>query len=136
MNVIVDTCVWSETLRRNPPTSSIVSKELTTLILEHRVKMIGSVRQELLSGVRDKKQFDKLEKNLNAFPDIQLTKEDHVLAARFFNLCRSKGIQGSNTDFLICAVAVHHKLSIYTTDKVFSLFHQYIPLVLHEPKRN
>ena len=27
-------------------------------------------------------------------------------AAKFFNVCRSKGIQGSNTDFLICAVAV------------------------------
>jgi hypothetical protein len=28
------------------------------------------------------------------------------MAAQFFNLCRSRGIQGSNTDFLICACSV------------------------------
>ncbi len=40
---------------------------------------------------------------LPAFPDIELTSEDYELAAEFFNTCRSNGVKGSNTDFLICA---------------------------------
>jgi hypothetical protein len=38
-------------------------------------------------------------------PDFPILTEHYVTAARFFNLCRSKGIQGSNTDFLICVAA-------------------------------
>lgn len=45
----------------------------------------------------------------------------------------SRGIQGSNTDFLICAVANRNKISIYTTDKDFELFSRHIQIVLHRP---
>lgn len=37
-------------------------------------------------------------------------------AAEFYNHCRNKGVQGSNTDFLICAVAARFKTPIFTTD--------------------
>ena len=30
---------------------------------------------------------------------LALTRQDHELAAQLFNTCRSKGVQGSNTDF-------------------------------------
>ena len=39
-----------------------------------------------------------------------------------FNLCSWQGVEGSNTDFLICAVAEHLDLSILTTDQDFRLF--------------
>ena len=58
--------------------------------------------------------------------------EDYVTAARFYNLCRSKGIQGSNTDFLICAVAVRNNFAVFTTDNDFALFATRLPIVLHE----
>lgn len=135
MKALVDTCVWSETLRRKNSATSTVSEELRSLILEHRVEIIGSIRQELLSGICEKPQFDKIKTQLSAFSDIPITSDDHVLAAQFFNLCRTKGVQGSNTDFLICAVAVRHKLSIYTTDKDFEHFHNHLPIVLHKPER-
>jgi predicted nucleic acid-binding protein len=51
-----------------------------------------------------------------------------------FNLCRAKGIQGSNTDFLICAVAVRHDFTIFTTDGDFRLFAKCLPIVLYESK--
>jgi len=103
--------------------------------LEHRVDIIGSIRQELLPGLREAAQFERLEKHLAAFPDIALTTDDYITAAKFSNVCRSKGIQGSSTDFLICAVAVRRQLAIYTTDKDFPLFAKYLPLVLHETRR-
>lgn len=132
MKVIVDTSVWSLALRRDKEDSSALVQELRQIILSHRVQMIGPIRQEILSGIRSASQFIKLRKHLESFPDLPILTEDYITAAQFFNHCRSKGIQGSNTDFLICAVAVRNKFSIYTTDKDFDLFSKYIQIVLHK----
>ena len=132
MKVIVDTSVWSLALRRDKQDSPAPVQELRHIIQGHRVQMIGPIRQEILSGIRSESQFKKLRKHLESFPDLPILTEDYVTAARFFNHCRSKGIQGSNTDFLICAVAVRNKFSIYTTDKDFELFSEHIQIVLHK----
>ena len=88
--------------------------------------------RRLLSGVREPSHFEKLEERLAVFPDAPIRTEDYVTAAKFFNLCRSRGIQGANTDFLICAVAVRNEFAIFTTDKDFSLFAKCLPIVLHK----
>ena len=133
MKVLVDTSVWSLALRRTKFPLSPAVQILRNLILEHRVEIIGPIRQEILSGIRLKSKFEKLETQLTAFPDIPITTEDYVTAAKYFNICRAKGIQGSNTDFLICAVAVHHKMTVYTTDHDFGMFARHLPVVLHIP---
>ena len=132
MKVIVDTSVWSLALRRDKQGSFAPAQELRQLIHDHRVQMIGPIRQEILSGIRSESQFKKPRKHLESFPDLPILTKDYVTAAGFFNLCRSKGIQGSNTDFLICAVAANNKLSIYTTDKDFERFSKHIQIVLHD----
>lgn len=135
MRVLVDTSIWFEALRKaKRKTESIVVTELRNLILEHRVDVIGPVRQEILSDLREDAQFERLKQHLSAFPDLSLTTDDYVMAAKFFNTCRSKGVQGSNTDFLICAVAVRRQLAIFTTDKDFSLFAKRLPIVLHKTR--
>jgi len=133
MKVIVDTSVWSLALRRSKLDTSAPVQELHHLIHDHRVQMIGPIRQEILSGIRSESQFIKLQKHLESFPDLPILTEDYVTAAKFFNHFRSKGIQGSNTDFLICAVAVRNRFSIYTTDKDFDLFSKHMQIVLHQP---
>lgn len=65
--------------------------------------LIGPIRQEILSGIKDKKQFNLPREKLESFYDHKITWNDYKTVAEFFNLCRSKGIKGSNTDFLICA---------------------------------
>ncbi len=132
MKVIVDTSVWSLALRRGKQAVSAPVQELRNLIQDHRVQMIGPIRQEILSGIRRESQFKKLQNHLKSFPDLPILTEDYVTAARFFNLCRSKGIQGSNTDFLICALAVRNKFSIYTTDKDFEQFSKHVHVALHQ----
>ena len=134
MKVIADTCIWSLALRRTRSESGFLVKELIELITELRVQMIGSIRQELLSGIKSKKQFNELKKRLTAFPDLELQSRDFELAAEFFNTARSKGIQGSNTDFLICSVAHRHHLSIFTTDKDFTFYSQFLPISLYESR--
>ena len=134
MRVLVDTSVWSLALRRDKPAESPVVAELIELIREVRAQLIGPVRQELLSGIRSQVQFQKLRNHLRAFPDMEVTTADYETAADFFNLCRGKGIQGSNTDFLICAIAARHKIPIFTTDEDFRLFQPHLPILLHRPR--
>jgi predicted nucleic acid-binding protein len=131
VKVLVDTSVWSLALRRDDNRLNPEREELRRLVSAHVAVIVGPVRQEILSGVRDQAQFVRLEAHLAAFPDVPLLTEDYVTAANFFNLCRSKGIQGSNTDFLICAVAVRCDLAIFTTDGDFQHFAQCLPIVLH-----
>ena len=102
------------------------------LIEEGRVVMLGPIRQEILSGIKEKKQFNLLTKYLTAFPDYQIITKDYEIAAEYFNICRAKGVQGSNTDFLICAAAVNNNFSIYTSDKDFTLFKKYLPVKLED----
>jgi predicted nucleic acid-binding protein len=132
MKILVDTCVWSLVLRRDGKAAAHTA-ELQNLILDNLVQMIGPVRQELLSGIRQEAQFQRLEKSLRSFPDLPISSADHVLAAKFYNRCRSKGIQGSNTDFLICALSARHKMPIYTTDRDFTHFAKLLPITLHRP---
>jgi predicted nucleic acid-binding protein len=131
MSVIVDTSVWSLALRRRtPPDSSPVVNRLRDLITNDQVALLGAIRQEILSGIRSSEQFTDLRDYLRAFPDVELIPEDYEIAAEFFNTCRSQGIQGSNTDFLICAVAYRRSYSILTTDNDFHSFRMHIPIIL------
>ena len=134
MKVIVDTSVWSLALRHGEQGSSAPTQELRHLIHDHRVQMIGPIRQEILSGIHSESQFKKLRKHLESFPDLPILTEDYVNAAKFFNRCRARGIQGSNIDFLICAVAYRNKFLIYSTDKDFELFSKHIQIMLHKAK--
>lgn len=132
MKVLVDTCIWSLALRRNSLGTQLAHlEEFKELINETRVQLIGPVRQEILSGVKSAPQFEQLKNHLAAFPDLPITTEDFEQAALFFNLARGKGIQSSNTDFLICSVASRHNLSIFTVDRDFELFRTVLPIRLH-----
>ena len=126
MKVLVDTSVWSLVLRRKEPSET--AETLSDLILSSLVVMIGSVRQELLSGISDKNTFMKLKTRLGAFDDFDVDTKDYETAAEFHNICRQNGVQGSHTDFLICAVAHNNKFLIYTTDKDFDNFSKYLPI--------
>ena len=127
MKVLVDTSVWSLALRRRAPAHPAVD-ELRRLIGQGRAAMVGPVRQELLSGIRDRAVFERLRDHLQAFPDEAIHSADYERAADCFNVCRATGIQGSNTDFLICAVAERLGFPILTTDADFLTFSRVLPI--------
>ena len=134
MNVLVDTSVWSLALRRRRLTEAPETSEHAELVREGRVSLLGHVRQELLSGITDEKQYTVLRDHLRAFPDVDLDPGDYEEAATFFNRCRARGVQGSNTDFLLCAAAARRQLSILTTDADFLHFAKLLPIRLHAPR--
>jgi len=130
MKIIVDTSTWSLALRRKRKQSFPEVKILESLIDNQRICMLGPIRQEILSGIKDSKQFVQLKDILSAFDDFPLTTKDYEKAAEFFNLCRSKGIQGSNTDYLICAVSSNNRFPIFTSDKDFEIYSKHLPITL------
>ncbi|MEO0323075.1 MAG: PIN domain-containing protein [Myxococcota bacterium] len=134
MNVLVDTSVWSLALRRKVRRDAAIARELTELVREGRILLPGPVRQELLSGVKETRQFSVLRDRLRAFPDLATDPLDYEEAAVCFNRCRAKGIQGSNTDFLLCALAIRRSAPIFTTDRDFEHFGTVLPIVLHQPR--
>lgn len=122
MKVLVDTCVWSLSLRRRKGTAGLSGQEqrlvaaLTEAIRDGRVAMVGPVRQELLSGISDKAQFEKLRSTLDTFADESIPTEIYVEAARLDTLCRARGVQCGEVDMLLCAVALHYGWTILSSD--------------------
>jgi predicted nucleic acid-binding protein len=131
MIALVDTPIWSLALRRSHQASSPEAVELSELVRDGRAAIIGPIRQELLSGIKTRPQFEQLRIHLRSFPDLELTTDDFELAAEFYNRCRARGVQGTNTDFLICAVASRRRQSVFTTDRDFEQFARLIPVLLH-----
>ena len=131
MKVLADTPVWSAAFRRTETVASPLRAELEWLVANGAVAIMGPIRQELLSGIRQQSQFEQVRGALRSFPDIPLQTEDFEMAAQYCNLCRRKGVQGSMTDFLICAVAVRQKFEIFTTDADFRHYQKHLPIALY-----
>ena len=126
---LVDTCIWSEVLRRKNPNSDM-RENLAKMLRNLQAVLIGPVRQEVLSGISDDVKFMRLKEMLSFLPDAPITTLDYERAARYSNLCRRKGVQGSAVDFLICAVAVGNGFVIYTVDKDFDHYKTVLPIEL------
>ncbi len=131
MRVLVDTPIWSAALRRDETRETEVRSRLSTLIQNGLVEIIGPIRQELLSGIKVAQQYERLKEQLRSFVDLPITTADYEKAASCYNLCRTKGIQGSGTDLLICAIAIKNNLTIFTTDKDFNRYATALPIRLY-----
>jgi len=129
--VIVDSDVWSEAFRKKGRSGKSVTT-LRNLITNGEVVMIGPIRQEVLSGIKNFTQYEQIKNSLRAFPSHIIEEPIFEMAASCFNLCRSKGIQGSHTDFLICACSIKWKTSILSKDKDFVHYAKHIPIELYQ----
>ena len=139
MNALVDTSVWSLMLRRKPEDLGVAERpvvaELAELIREGRVRIIGLVRQEMLSGVKTPARYERLRGALRAFSDESIDTSDYEGAARAFNLCRSKGVVASVVDALICQIALARQWSIFTIDPDFEHYARALSIHLHALRR-
>ena len=122
MKIIVDTCVWSLWLRRR--NQSLLStqdrqtlNELRQAVENRRAAILGPIRQEILSGIRDSAHFAKTASLLDPFLDEPIEPSDYIEAARLFNICRDHGIQCGPVDILICTVAIRNHYGILTCDQ-------------------
>lgn len=130
--ILVDTPMWSLALRRRAADLSATEQSLTRTLYElvshHRVQLLGSTRQEVLSGIREPSQFHRIRDYLRDFPNVSLESEDYEEAARVSNDCRRAGIATTSIDMLMCAVSLRHSWEIFTTDRDFIHYGRVVPL--------
>jgi len=131
----VDTTVWSLLLRRRrkglDEQGRAVRLELRDLVASGRAVLVGPVRQELLTGVRDLGDFERLRERLRDFDDAPLSSDDFEEAARCANACRAAGVAGSPVDFLLCALGLRRDLAVFTLDEDFRRYGEHLPLRFH-----
>jgi predicted nucleic acid-binding protein len=121
VKLLVDTSVWSLALRRKDattlsPDEQKLKAELVQAIQDGRVVTLGLIRQELLSGIKEKAQFDKVKTALDSYLDEPIHSADHEYAARIYNECRNQGVEAGTVDILVCALAVRRGWGVLSGD--------------------
>ncbi len=133
--VLIDTTIWSLALRRAKRKLSTTEQRLVAawveLVKTGAATLIGPIRQEILSGVRHQRDFDKLRRRLSAFRHVEILPIDYDQAASYYNACRVGGVVGTAIDLLICAVAARCDTSIFTTDGDFQCLARFAPIKLY-----
>lgn len=126
MSVLVDSSVWSLAFRRTPAHLNQQERwrvaALTRLIEVGDAKLIGPIRQEVLTGIREKSVFERLRAELRNFLDEPIQTQDYETAAEMTNRCLSKGIGWGSIHVLICAVAKNREWELFSTDRDFERF--------------
>lgn len=125
--VIVDTSVWIDFLQGREAKEV---EELESLLSQEKdVFITGIIVQEILTGIKDKKDRTKVRKELEHFILINPTLETHIQAAEIFDACKKKGFTiRSVIDCLIAALAVEYDLTLLEKDKDYTYMSKVIPL--------
>jgi predicted nucleic acid-binding protein len=122
--ILLDTSVVSVVLRRRSrgePEEAVARRVAALLQGDQQVGLPGIVLQEVLSGIAERTQHEKLLAGLRAsFPVILATEGDHLLAADLVSLAARRGVALSTADALIAAQAINRHASLFTSDADFA----------------
>lgn len=132
--IVLDTSVLSLAYRRSPgPAMDHPAVRALVQLLDDDAPMAlpGIVLQELLSGVKSRGAFRKLDDILSGFPLLLATRTTHVLAAQLRSRCRAKGVTAHTVDCLIGAHAVEADARLLTTDGDFEHIAKHTPVRLY-----
>jgi len=132
--IVLDTSVLSAALRRRrrgEVEEAIATRLASALKGEEPVAVPGIVLQEVLSGIAEQKQGEKvLAAVRESFPVILATEGDHLKAADLCNMAARKGVALATPDALIAAQAFNRRASLFTTDADFGSLAAFVGLKL------
>ena len=137
--ILLDTSVLSRVFRRRrmgPEERRVQAVVEELMTSETPLALPGIVLQEVLSGVRDERQFADLERRLLAsFDIVNPTTRDHVEAARLTNKCLGAGLTASGPDCLIAVLAISGGHELFALDEDFRALARHVPLKLFKASR-
>lgn len=124
--------MWSLVLRRPrvEETNPYVRAIRAHISVEDGIFLVGNILQELLDGLRNKQDFDRLRKILEPFPLVPLHRGIYVAAAELRQRCRAHGIQAGSIDCLIAAACIQHGFPLLASDRDFIYIAKHSDLVL------
>jgi predicted nucleic acid-binding protein len=121
--ILLDTSVVSAVLRRKRkgPAEEQTATQLAALLqTDEPIALPGIVLQELLSGLADRKQHERVLRAIqDSFPVLLATEGDHRNAADVFSACVAAGVSISTPDALIAAQTLNRRARLFTTDADF-----------------
>ena len=131
--IFVDTSVWSLAFRRKQEQADIpVINQLKVLIEKDELLAVpGIVLQELLTGLKEEPQFNRMYKLITGFSLVMANEAHHKLAAQTANKCRKNGVATTATDCLIAAMAISYNAQLLTTDNDFTYMANYCDLKIY-----
>jgi predicted nucleic acid-binding protein len=121
--ILLDTSAVSAVLRRRRKgerEAALAARVAALLESDGQVAIPGIVLQELLSGISDRAQHERvLAAVRESFTVVLATEGDHLKAADLVTTAAGNGIALSTPDALIAAQAVNRRASLLTTDEDF-----------------
>jgi hypothetical protein len=131
MRVLVDTSVWSLSLRRKGPADHPAVEKLTELLRNGEdIFLTGCILQEILQAFRSESTFRRVAHYFEPFPLLPFERADHVAAARMHRTCAQHGVSASTIDCQIAVAAIHHDCALLSADKDFERMALHCGLVL------
>ncbi len=113
--VMIDTSVWIAFLRGKDK----VKEPVVQLLQGNRAITTGIVIAELIQGMKDIREEDRVSDILSSIPIIELSTDMWIKAGKKALSLRRKGINLPITDVAIATLAINHNLSVFTLDRHF-----------------
>jgi hypothetical protein len=143
VSVLVDTPIWSLALRRKTRDLSSHDQRiiltLQKLAQQGEVQLLGMVRQEMLSGVRDERRFLIIRDRLRAFPDVSARASGFPRGSQLKYPVPSGRLTSSTVDIYDRRCCLRNGWQIFSTDADFFHFAKVVPIQLfvlpREPRR-
>jgi predicted nucleic acid-binding protein len=122
--ILLDTSVVSAILRRRrkgDAEQAVAARVASLLQGPENVAIPGIVLQEVLSGIADRRQHDRVLSGIReSFPVLLASQGDHLKAADLVNLGARAGVTLSTPDALIAAQAMNRGARLFSTDADFT----------------
>jgi len=125
--VIVDTSVWIDFLKGR---ETLQVQKLEELLSEETdIFITGFIVQEILTGIKEKKEREKVRSELEHFVLVNPSLNTHIQAAEIFDGCKKKGFTiRSIIDCLIASLALEYDLTLLENDKDYTFISEVYPL--------
>jgi predicted nucleic acid-binding protein len=114
--VVIDTSVWVDFLRGGRSREATAVEEL---VRSARAVTCGIVLAELLAGVKNAEQRERLSEALAGLDYVEMREQTWKRAGDLAAGLRSKGRTLPMSDLIVAAVALEHDLSVFTGDNHF-----------------
>lgn len=131
--MLVDTSVWIDLFAgRETPQVGILEQ---TIRRGDDIALCGIILTEILQGIRDDRQFDRVRRELRPVLMLPMPESVFVRAAELFRLLRRQGLTIRKTnDCIIAATAIEHAMPLLHNDRDFDTLATHTDLTLIDPQ--
>lgn len=119
--VLIDTCAWIDFFKSK---NARLGDQVAALIETNQATVTGEVIAELLQGVKQEKESQRLRLLFRSIHYLPTEDGDWFTAGILAEQFRAKGLTLPLTDVLIAVIAQRHAIMVLTLDKHF----QHLPV--------